>query len=118
MRNEAIERRLCAWAAWFNGGGACEGGWPVKNILHPSWLPPAGGSTPMPAPSQRGDADERQMHRAIGMLSGTTIATIVVHYAKRWPLDRQAEELGCSASAIGMRVDRAHERLAQILRDL
>lgn len=116
MRNEAIERRLCAWAAWFNGGGACEGGWPMKNILHPSWLPPSGGSTPTPATVRRGDADEREMHDAIGVLSANAIATIVVHYCKRWPLERQAEALGCSPSSIGMRVDRAHQRLAQILR--
>lgn len=116
MRVDAVERRLVEWAAWFNAGGAsCDGGWPVKNILHPSWLPPSGGASPSLPAGRRADTREREVHRAIARLSDRTIAAVVVHYCKRWTLAQQAQALGCSEAAVGVRIARAHERLAVVL---
>lgn len=116
MRVEAVERRLVEWAAWFNAGGAsCDGGWPVKNILHPSWLPPSGGASPSMPAGRRADTREREVHKAIALLSDRTIAAVVVRYCKRWTLAQQAEALGCSEAAVGVRIGRAHERLAVVL---
>ena len=116
MRIEAIERRLHDWAAWFNSGGCVvDGGWPVKNILHPSWLPPGGGSSTPVAAVARSDLLERATHKAIGTLSDKLIATVVVHYCRRMTLEQQAQALGCRPAAVGVRVERAHEQLAQVL---
>jgi hypothetical protein len=113
MRVEAVEKRLVEWAAWFNAGGSsCDGGWPVKNILHASWLPPSGGATPCLPAGRRADTREREMHRAIGLLSDRMIAALVVHYCKRWSLADQAEALACSEAAVSGRIARAHQHLA------
>jgi DNA-directed RNA polymerase specialized sigma24 family protein len=116
MRVEAVERRLVEWAAWFNAGGSsCDGGWPVKNILHPSWLPPSGGASRSLPAGRRADTREREIHRAIGLLSDRSIAAVVVHYCKRWTLVEQANALGCSTAALTGRIARVHERLAVVL---
>lgn len=119
MRNEAVERRLQAWAAWFNAGGAASanGGWPVKNILHPSWLPPTGGGAPAVPCAGRGDHQERETHQALGLLTDKLLAAVVVHYCKRWPLAQQARELACSETTVAMRVERAHRALLRHLAD-
>lgn len=118
MRIESVDRRLVEWAAWFNAGGVkVGGGWPVKNILHPSWLPPSGGAVPVLPSGRRADTREREVHQAIGRLSDKLIAAVVVHYCKRWPLAQQAVELGCTEVAVGARVVRAHQHLAQWLRE-
>lgn len=112
---ENIDRRLREWAAWFNAGGSAVGGWPVKNILHPSWLPPSAGSLVVLPARVGSDARARQVHRAIGMLSDKLIAALVVRYCKRWSVAAQAQELGCGEAALHARVVRAQGRLAELL---
>ena len=87
----------------------------MKNILHPSWLPPSGGASPSLPAGRRADTREREVHRAIALLSDRTIAAVVVRYCKRGTLAQQAEALGCSEAAVGVRIGRAHERLAVVL---
>lgn len=116
MRIESVDRRLVEWAAWFNAGGCTvDGGWPVKNILHPSWLPPSGGAAPALPAGRRADTREREVHRSIAQLSDKLIAALVVHYCKRWSIALQAEALGCSEVAAAGRIGRAHELLAPML---
>lgn len=116
MRLESVDKRLVEWAAWFNAGGVTvDGGWPVKNILHPSWLPPSGGASPSLPAGRRADTREREVHRALAELSDKLIAAVVVHYVKRWTVANQAAALGCSEEAVRMRVGRAHVQLAALL---
>lgn len=116
MRSETIEKRLMEWAAWFNAGGCtAQGGWPTKNILHSSWLPPSGGSKQVLVTGGRSDRREREMHDLIGCLSDKLICAVVVHYCKRWKLADQAEALQCSVSTVAARIGRAHELLAKWL---
>lgn len=112
---EQVDRRLREWAAWFNDGGCTVGGWPVKNILHPSWLPPSAGSMVVLQVQAGSDARERQVHMAIGMLSDKLIAAVVVRYCKQWSAAAQAQELGCGASALQARIARAQARIAELL---
>ncbi len=116
MRLDSIDRRLVEWAAWFNAGGVCvDGGWPVKNILHPSWMPPSGGGQHCMPVGRRADTREREVHRALATLSDRLIAAVVVHYVKRWTVSDQAQALGCSEEAVRVRIGRAHVRLAAVL---
>lgn len=119
MRSKAVEQRLVEWAAWFNAGGCvAQGGWPTKNILDPSWLPPSGGGVPAVVTGGRSDRRERYTHEAIGMLSDKLICAVVVHYCKRWSLADQAQALQCGESTVSQRVERAHMALAASLLSL
>lgn len=112
---DTIEARLQEWGAWFNTGGALQGAWPKKNILHPSWLPPCGGGTPTPAVATRQDTRERTVHMAIGCLSDKLIACVVLRYAKRMSAQQQATELQCSVQAIDTRHKRIRDQIAAII---
>lgn len=111
-----VERRLQEWAAWFNAGGTNGVGWPMKSVLHPSWMPPAPGTVVQAASAVRlGDQRERQVHAAIGGLSDKLIVAVVVRYAKRLPFADGAAVAGCGEQALKARVARAHEQLRGVL---
>lgn len=115
-RDARIEQRLSEWGAWFSAGGCGGDGFPGKNILHPSWLPPVGG-TPhtLTAVHASSDRRERETHDAIGALSDKLIVVIVGRYSKRMTAAQQAIALRVSSSAIEARLDRARQRLVSML---
>jgi DNA-directed RNA polymerase specialized sigma24 family protein len=107
-----IEDRLQRWGQAVTVGDGS--GYPMKNPMHPTWQPPTSGITPTLKTAAAGDA--KATHRAIARLSSDRlIATVTVHYACRWPIDRQAAELGCEASTVHDRIGRAHKELARML---
>jgi hypothetical protein len=112
---QSIEQRLQEWAAWFNAGGCGTGAWPRKNILHPSWLPPAGGWSAAVVVGARPSTRERAVHAAIGRLSDKLIVCIVQRYAKRMPAAQQALSLQCSEAAIEARLKRARDQVSALL---
>lgn len=111
-----MERRLLAWAAWLTGGRS-SAGYPVKNVLHPSWMPPAGGRTPtMVATLATTMAPERQVHAAVMSMSQRLQDTLAAVYVLRASADEQVSILGCQASTVRARVAAAKAMLAQMLR--
>lgn len=108
MRNEdavldAMERRLAEWAAWLRGGGGGNG-YPVTNVLHESWLPPAPGQLPSMQTGGFSTARERQVHRVLGILSVRLQNTVVVVYVLRLSTAEQAARLQCQAGTVRARV--------------
>lgn len=113
--DDRIERRLCEWGAWFSAGGA-GAGFPTKNILHPSWLPPAPGSmastASVPTPQC---AREREVHEAIGTLSDKLLIVVIGRYGRRMTSAQMALQLRVSSSAIEARLARARQRIYEIV---
>lgn len=109
--DDRLRQRLSEWGAWFNAGGGNAVGFPRKNILHPTWMPPAGGRLPEMMVETGSSARERQVHQAVGMLSDKLIVAIVGKYAKRMTSAHMALELCCTSSAIDGRISRAHDQL-------
>ena len=75
---DPMEARLQAWAAWLRTARQGEG-FPVTNVLHSSWTPPAQGSTPTlkAAMGPRCQA-ERSMHGRIGELAMRIAAVLAM----------------------------------------
>lgn len=113
--DDQVKQRLMEWGAWFASGGGAVVGFPRKNILHPSWMPPAGGRLPEAMASVANYGREIAVHRAIGQLSDKLIVAVVGEYAKRMTCAHMALELCCTSSAIEGRLARAHDRLRAIL---
>lgn len=111
MRNPAIEQRLQRWAQWVTVGDGS--GYPTMSVLHEDWSPPGGGITPTLKVGAGGD--ERETHRAIGLLSVRLANTLVVVYCFTLTLREQAERLDCDESTVTKRVDVAHRQLAHWL---
>lgn len=101
---DPMEARLQAWAAWLRTARQGEG-FPVTNVLHSSWTPPAQGSTPTlkAAMGPRCQA-ERSMHGRIGELGVRLRDTLIVVYVLRVPAAEQGARLGCQASTVRARV--------------
>lgn len=113
--NEQLQQRLSEWGAWFNAGGESAVGFPRKNILHPTWMPPAGGRLPEMMVTVCSSARERQVHQMVGGLSDKLIVCIVGKYARRMTSAQMALELCCTSSAIDGRIGRAHDQLRAML---
>lgn len=111
-RDAEIERRLQEWAQWITLGRRGDG-FPVTNVLHESWLPPAPGTTPTMKVGTGNEARNRETHRAVGSLSVRLANTVVVHYCQRLPIAQQASRLQCGLSTIHARIDEAHRRIRQ-----
>lgn len=106
-RDRAVEQRLLEWAQWVSVGQRGDG-YPVTNVLHESWLPPAPGTTPTLKVASGNEGRSRQTHQAIASLSVRLANTVVVHYYQRLPLRQQAERLQCGESTVHARIEEAH----------
>lgn len=109
-----IHDRLLSWAQWVTTGGAAVG-YPVKSVLHESWMPPARGSTPTMRAAAGSDKRERDTHSAIGRLSLKLRNVVVVHYVQKLTVDDQASMLNISAGTLHARVRRAREMIHVLL---
>jgi len=114
-RDAKIAARLQRWAQWVTAGDG--NGYAAMCVLHEDWMPPAPGTTPTLKIGTSTDA--RETHRAIDVIRRTHSLrlsnTIVVHYCLKLPVRDQAERLACTERAIELRIERAHNLLAQIL---
>lgn len=116
MGHEWLVARLHAWASWFNAGGCwVDGGWPVKNVLHPAWMPPSCSTSPTWPAGRRADTDERQVHAAIAKLSDKLIAALVARYCRNLSGRELADAMSCSEVAAAGRLHRAHDQLGAAL---
>jgi hypothetical protein len=105
---DPIEARLWAWSAWLTGGGRQAVGYPVKSVLHESWMPPTPGQTPTMASSvQSSDRREREMHLIIEAMSLTLQNTLVAVYVMRASVAEQERIFERQHSTIRARVERA-----------
>lgn len=105
----AMHDRLLSWAQWVTTGGAAVG-YPVKSVLHESWMPPARGSVPTMRSAAGSDKRERDTHRAIGRLSVKLRNVVVVHYVlQALPVVEQAARLKVSPVTLHARVRRARK---------
>lgn len=108
---DLMERRLLAWGAWHNAGG-CADGYPSKNVLHPSWSPPGGGTTPTRHAPMRGDVAECVLDGKIRQLSVRLQDALFVVYVRRLTVEAQAQMLQCQPSTVRMRVSEAKRQLS------
>lgn len=107
---DVMERRLQEWAAWLVGGNSASG-YPVTNVLHQSWMPPAPGQTPTMKTGGRSYRREMQLHAAVRGLSVRLQNTLVVVYIKRLAVEDQAVMLECQPSTVRARVVEAKRAL-------
>lgn len=107
---DVLEARLQEWAHWLAGGFSA--GYPVTNVLHESWMPPAPGQLPTLHTGGSSTRRERAMHEAIRALSMRLQNTLVVAYVYRLAASEQALRLGCAESTVRARVVEAKRRLA------
>lgn len=107
---ERLERLLVAWGQWIGSGGRGDG-FPKKNVLHESWLPPARGSVPMMAVGVAGRQAELALHEAIDRLSVRLKNTLVVVYVLKLSAAEQALRLECAEATVRERVRDAKRRL-------
>ena len=114
---DAMERRLQAWAAWLTGGRGAAG-YPAKNVLHPSWLPPAAGQLPsMITVHAQPTVRERQVHAVVECMSVRLQNTLVAVYLMRASPAEQAVLLECQPSTVRARLADAKAKLAKMLSD-
>lgn len=109
---DVIEQRLLEWAHWRTGGSV--GGYPVLNVLHQSWMPPAPGRLPTMASGGRSTARERTLDAAIQALSVRLQNTLVVVYLMKLPARERASRLQCEEATVRMRVLEAKRLLSQM----
>lgn len=116
MNVDVLQSRLQAWAAWLTSGGSAHG-YPTKNVLHSSWLPPAPGSTPDMAQRVAGaSAMEQRLHHIISTaLSVRAQNTLVVVYVMRAPPAECVQLLGCEAATVRARVREAKALISRQL---
>lgn len=116
LQVDVLHQRLLAWAAWLTGGKT-NAGYPTKNVLHSSWLPPAPGGTPtmVSVPASAG-AQERALHAIISQaLSVRLQNTLVVVYLMRAKPSEQTVLLDCQPSTVRARVVEAKRLIAMAL---
>ena len=107
MTDEKTHERMLAWAWWRKAGPQADGH-PSTNILHPSWMPPAKGRTPSMRTAPRGDdRQQREVERAVAMLSRRLHDAIVEHYLHGGQVQAQAQRLGCAVSTLHARLQMA-----------
>ena len=111
---DAMELRLLEWGVWMTRGRRADG-YPMTNVLHPSWQPPAPGQTPTLCTSTSSDRREREIHHCVGLLSDRMRATMVAVYVKRFDTAGQCVALSCQASTVRVRVMQAKRLLAGLL---
>lgn len=114
-RWDDIDARLRRWAEWLSGGDGS--GYPARNILDPSWMPPDGqprGSIMHSAPP----TDAGETHAIImadGYLSDTRRATLSAVYLLRMTHTQAAVVLDCSPRTVADRIERIQAALAATL---
>lgn len=114
---DLMQQRLLAWAAWLTGGRT-SAGYPTKNVLHQSWLPPAAGQLPaMVSAPARPTLQERQVHAAVERMGMRLQNTLAVVYLMRAAPAEQARLLECQASTVRARVAEAKTSLSRLLRE-
>lgn len=111
---DTVEQRLASWAAWLRGGSKGIG-YPVTNVLHESWLPPAPGQMPTMMAGGFSTRRERQLHRCVQALSVRLQNTLVVVFVLRATGVDQARMLQCEGSTVRARVAQAKKLLADML---
>ena len=111
---DAVHQRLLSWAQWVSTGGTAVG-YPMKSVLHESWLPPAPGSAPTMRVSMGSDKRERETHRAIAQLCIRLRNTVVAHYCHKVPLAEQATRLDCQPTTVEARVREARTAIGVVL---
>jgi DNA-directed RNA polymerase specialized sigma24 family protein len=109
-QGDAMEARLREWATWLACGTSA--GFPVTNVLHQSWLPPAPGQLPTMQTGGRSTRRERAMHAAVLSLSRRLQNTLFVVYVQRVGAQEQAVRLECAASTVRARVIEAKRLLS------
>lgn len=107
---DVLEARLREWAGWLAGGSSV--GYPVTNVLHQSWLPPAPGQLPTIQTGGRSTRRERALHECIKALSVRLQNTLAVVYCYRLSVAEQAMRLGCGESTVRARVLEAKRLLS------
>lgn len=107
---DLLEARLREWAGWLAGGSSV--GYPVTNVLHQSWLPPAPGQLPTIQTGGRSTRRERALHECIKALSVRLQNTLAVVYCYRLSVAEQALRLGCGESTVRARVLEAKRLLS------
>lgn len=108
-----VEQLLLRWAEVVTSGSDGSG-YPTKNVLDPTWSPPAPGQLPtLKTAVSRGGV--RRTHEAVAQLSMRGRNTLVVHYCLRLPIAEQAARLECSERTVHARVEAAHQALAALL---
>jgi DNA-directed RNA polymerase specialized sigma24 family protein len=111
--DDDMHQRLCRWAQAVTVGDGS--GYPSTSVLHASWQPPAVGQ--LPSIKVAPHSDVGVTHRAIAAMSERLIATVVVHYVLRPPIELQAQMLGCSVPTVYQRAVRVRKILAAGLGD-
>ena len=112
---DVLQTRLYAWAAWLTGGGS-GAGYPTKNVLHESWMPPTPGQTPTMTTGGASTRQERELHSIIATaLSLRLQNTLVVVYVMRAKADEQVMRLDCQASTVRARISEAKSIISQAL---
>lgn len=108
---DVMEQRLLAWAAWVKGGHT-SAGYPTKNVLHQSWMPPAPGMAPsMRMAPAHNNQRERALQRDIQALSVRLQNTLVVVYLDRAGVHEQVARLDCQPPTVRARVGEAKRLL-------
>ena len=107
----SVDVALREWAHWLRMGGKTGDGFPVKSVLHESWLPPSPGMIPGMKVARSDDRAQRAMHDAVGRLGIKLRNTLVVHYCYTLTVAEQAERLGCGISTVHSRVQAARRQI-------
>lgn len=108
-RNEELERRCLNWARWQEGAG--QGGLGYSGVFHGA----TGGYRTSIVPTQ--DVEAEQTDRAIKTLGSPLRETVHVYYLDTGSMEERCTRLQISRATIYTRIDRAHQLIAEWLRD-
>lgn len=117
LSDDQVHQRLLAWA-WWRKSARQGDGFPTVNILHPSWMPPAGGRRPgMRVSPATDDRQHREIERAVSLLSRRLRETVQEHYLQGGDAAAQARRLQCAESTRRSRLQEARRWIGEILQD-
>lgn len=112
MRDEEIDARLQRWAQAVTVGDGS--GYPSMSVIHPNWMPPTKGTTPVMKTTSKG-GDVLQTVWAIDQLSLRLKNSVVVYYCMKLPIADQAALLDCAESTVHARVKEARRQIGGFL---
>ena len=112
MRDEDVEARLQRWAQAVTVGDGS--GYPAMSVIHPNWMPPTKGTTPVMKTTGKG-GDVLQTAWAIDQLSLRLKNSVVVYYCMKLPIADQAALLDCAESTVHARVKEARKQIGGFL---